>query len=298
MQQNSRRTSGESALLMTTLSRILVQENPVEFFSILHRDGAVIVNDFQTHERLDQLEAELSSALEAQPLGGRGDDPIWRLVHGANTRRLGSLTSRSESFLHILLDPRLSGFASRVLGRLGGSPVLNTAQLIAIGPGERAQPLHRDAASWIHLLGPGPNVMVGCMIACTDFSEENGATRIAVGSQDWPDLNTIPQAPLLDVASMPRGSALFYTGKLLHGGGANRASDEWRVGLHISFVLAWLRPEEQHQLAMSIEQARRLPSAAQRLLGFSTYYPGLHTGGGRLGLVDGDDIQPLMQRPQ
>ena len=261
----------------------------------LGRDGAAIVESFVPAAILDRLEAEVAFDLLRQPTGGRGDDPVWRIVHGTATRRIGSLARRAPSFLEILLDPRLRALGESWLGRLGGPPVLNTAQLISIGPGERSQPLHRDGASWRPLLGPGPDVMIACMVALSDFQRDNGATRVVPGSQAWSDFDRIPGREDLAVAEMTRGSALFYTGKVLHGGGANRTQDRWRTGLHLSWIPGWLRPEEHHQLAIPLELARRLPEEAQRLLGFSTYHPPVEAAGGRLGLVDGDDVALLLE---
>ena len=48
---------------------------------------------------------------------------------------------------------------------------------------------------------------------------------------------------------MPRGSVLFYSGSVYHGGGANR-SDATRIGLNITYNVAWLRQEENQYLSV------------------------------------------------
>ena len=90
---------------------------------------------------------------------------------------------------------------------------------------------------------------------------------------------------------MPAGSALLYSGKVIHGGGANVTKDQWRVGLHAGFCCGWLRAEENYQLTVPLEVARTLPERAQYLLGFRSYSPDF---GGRLGLVDYDDAARLL----
>jgi len=90
---------------------------------------------------------------------------------------------------------------------------------------------------------------------------------------------------------MPAGSALLYDGKIVHGGGANRTDDQWRVGLHAGFCRGWLRAEENHQLTTTLEQARALPERVQYLLGFRSFDP---RRGARLGLVDYDDAALLL----
>ena len=91
---------------------------------------------------------------------------------------------------------------------------------------------------------------------------------------------------------MPAGSALFYSGKVIHGGGANTTEEEWRVGLHAGFCRGWLRAEENFQLTVPLAVARTPPERVQYLLGFRSYDP---ESGGRLGLVDYDDAGRLLE---
>jgi ectoine hydroxylase-related dioxygenase (phytanoyl-CoA dioxygenase family) len=67
---------------------------------------------------------------------------------------------------------------------------------------------------------------------------------------------------------MEQGSVLLYTGALYHGGGANR-SDAVRLGLNITYNLAWLRQEENQYLSVPREIARELPESLLRLMGYA-----------------------------
>jgi ectoine hydroxylase-related dioxygenase (phytanoyl-CoA dioxygenase family) len=87
------------------------------------------------------------------------------------------------------------------------------------------------------------------------------------------------------VAEMPAGSAVIYLGSTLHGGGPNTTSDQRRRGMHLSYVLGWLRTEENHYLATPPEIARTLPRQAQELLGYAAH-DALAQGGGYLGALD------------
>jgi ectoine hydroxylase-related dioxygenase (phytanoyl-CoA dioxygenase family) len=62
-------------------------------------------------------------------------------------------------------------------------------------------------------------------------------------------------------AEMTRGSCLLYTGKVYHGGGANN-SDHTRVGLNITYDVAWLRQEENQYLSVPRESPRRCPTTS------------------------------------
>ena len=74
------------------------------------------------------------------------------------------------------------------------------------------------------------------------------------------------------------GSCLLYTGKVYHGGGENR-SGTTRVGLNITYDVAWLRQEETQYLSVPREVAAELPERVQRLMGYSM-------GGYALGYID------------
>jgi hypothetical protein len=71
---------------------------------------------------------------------------------------------------------------------------------------------------------------------------------------------------------MSPGSALFYLGSLWHGGGANRTSRP-RLGVILEYAASWLRPQENHCLAVPRDVARNLPERLQELLGYNIYPP-------------------------
>jgi ectoine hydroxylase-related dioxygenase (phytanoyl-CoA dioxygenase family) len=125
------------------------------------------------------------------------------------------------------------------------------------------------------------------MIALSEFTAEGGATLLAPGSHRWPwDRQPLPGE--LAQAVMPAGSAVLYLGTVLHGAGANRTQAEWRRGLHLSYLVGWLRTEENNVLATPPRIARDLPERAQRLLGYGVHDAIAKLGGycGMVGLRD------------
>lgn len=170
----------------------------------------------------------------------------------------------------VLLHPLLLAWAERDLAETAGSFWLNTGQMMVVGPGSTTQMLHRDEGNWpfIERLGPtGPAITVSVMVALTPFTEEAGATRVVPGSHRSPDFGPVVQTegilapPELETvpAVMEAGSGLPYSGKLIHGAGANR-TDAWRRGLHTSYVAGWLCPEEANPLAVPWRWPARCPN--------------------------------------
>ena len=80
------------------------------------------------------------------------------------------------------MHPLALGTARTFLGHATNIQ-LHLTQAIAIGPGETPQPIHRD--QWAFDFFPFPagyEVQCNTIWALTDFTEENGATRVVVGS--------------------------------------------------------------------------------------------------------------------
>lgn len=278
-------------MVPTTLERIgvVAAEDRQRVFSAVDRDGAVVVEGFLDDEVVSRLNADIDHAVGSTAPGSRAAGAVHRDFHGANTKRFCGLAAKSATWVHeVLLHPLLLAWADHALSATAGSYWLNTGQMMVVGPGSTAQGLHRDEGNWpfISSLGPrGPEVTVSVMIALTPFTEEVGATRVVPGSHRWEDFQSHLTGELSSTAAvMPAGSALLYSGKVLHGAGANQ-TETWRRGLHTSYVAGWLCPEEANPLAVPWEVARELPPRARQLLGYASYEPG-HTGGGRTWLVD------------
>ena len=145
---------------------------------------------------------------------------------------------------------------------------LHLSQIIAIGPGEKAQAIHRDQWAFDFFpFPPGYDVQCNTIWALTDFTERNGATRIVPGSHLMEDKLQFGQEETVP-AEMEKGSVLFYNGRIYHGGGANR-SDATRMGLNITYARAWLRQEENQYLTVPAEQARALPDDLLKLMGYA-----------------------------
>ena len=261
--------------------------NPDVVIQALSRDGGVIVTDMLSSAAVAQIISELQSDLDSVAPGSKDAEPMWHAFHGSATKRFTGLAARSRSFVdHALLQPMLLAVADELLLPHGADYWLNTGQVMAIGPGEPAQVWHRDEGNWPEARRPDVELTISCMFALSDFTIANGATVVFPCSH-LVDVERTRSAQSVDTsdpahAVMRVGSGLIYTGKVLHGAGHN-ASNGWRYGLHVSFVVGWLRPEEASPLMVDRACAARLPSRARQLLGWGSYYS---RGGGRTWLVD------------
>lgn len=272
--------------------------SPADIDAAIDEFGGVIVADVVPADVRARLDTDLAPCLDDTAPGSRSGDPEWEMFHGRNTLRLNGLAAKSSTFVDICLHETILGFAERRLTEGGGSIQINDTQFISIGPGEPVQYLHRDQSAWPwfnRLLPDGPEVNAVAMVALTDFTEENGATRVVPFSHRRPDSDGLYDPASSIPAEMTAGSVLLFSGKTVHAGGANTTADQWRSALHVSFVLGWLRTEEAHPLAVPHDVVRTLPGRARELLGFAEYNPAPQTGG-RLWLVDFEDPAELFDR--
>ena len=275
---------------MVDLLHLPASTPPTGVLAALATDGAVIVDELLPGELLATFRRDMEHAATRIDAGTVSDDATVRTFWGNETKRFTRLASRSESFVHILLHPLLLEVADALLLPSCSSYWMNTGQMMIIGPGESEQVLHRDADNWRTMNRPdGFEVTVSCMFAITDFTAATGATRAVPGSNRWDDFTRRARPEEITQAVMTAGSGMIYTGRVLHGAGANETTDEWRFGLHISYVLGWLTPEEAGPLGVEWKTAAALPARAQQLLGWRCY-----TAGGadstRLWTVDYEDM--------
>ncbi len=177
------------------------------------------------------------------------------------------MLARSREFAELAAHPTVVATLDRVLGDHATSYQLHLTQVIEIGPGEPAQLVHRD--QWAFDFFPFPagfEVECHTMWAMSDFTEENGGTRVIPGSHRFED-KLRPSVEETVGVEMPKGSVLFYLGSLYHGGGANRSAHA-RRGINVGYTLSWLRQEENQYLACPPDIARTLPENVARLAGY------------------------------
>jgi ectoine hydroxylase-related dioxygenase (phytanoyl-CoA dioxygenase family) len=259
------------------VTRLGRDTTPEQVAEVLGRDGCCVVERLVDGDVMDRLWSEVEPYVEATR-AGRDD------FAGTVTRRTGSLIARSPTFRDDLVrHPLVLGTVAKVLGPYAPRQQLHLTQVIDIGPGESGQMVHRDQWAFDFAFPEGMECLCNTMWALSDFTEANGGTRVIPGSNHWADQLKPAYEDTIGTA-MPKGSVLFYTGSIYHGGGANQ-TDERRLGINVAYTLSWLRQEENQYLACPPEIARTLPIDLLRLIGYSM-------GGYALGYY-GDTQDPL-----
>ncbi|GGQ91847.1 phytanoyl-CoA dioxygenase family protein [Streptomyces flaveolus] len=262
-----------------------------EILKIVARDGGVIIKGLLTRDQIDRFNAEIDPPLQALRPGSTHENELVAEFHGRNTKRLTNLVTHSPTFRNEIIDhPLVHEISDQVFLEESGTYWMTTAQVIEIGPGNKAQMLHRDLENWFPFIGmgpKGPEVTINFLVALTDFTEENGATRVIPGSNHWSDFEDRGAPEQTIPAVMNAGDALFISGKTVHGGGANRTDDQYRRAVAFTFNAGYLTGEEAYPFLVDMETARTLSPRVQRVLGFRSQYP---TGSPGLWQVDYADL--------
>ncbi|HLM76563.1 MAG TPA: phytanoyl-CoA dioxygenase family protein [Polyangiaceae bacterium] len=236
-------------------------ETPDPHLERIARDGYTILEGAIEPALLDALAGELDRLERDLAI-----KPGKNIFEGFRTVRIYNLLARSKVFEAIPEHPRVLPLVEQVLDR---GCLVSSLSSIAIEPGESAQPIHADD-QYIPL--PRPHVPLVCntIWALTDFTSENGATRIVPGSHLWEGIPELGRTCDSVAAEMPRGSVLVYVGSLWHGGGANQ-TDKRRVGVAMNYCAGWLRQQENQQLGIPIEIARGFSPRLRKLVGYGLY---------------------------
>ncbi len=266
---------------MTQVRQIDATTSADEAMAILEEDGAVVYRNLVDDATIDRVSAELEPYLE-RAFNGEGD--FW----GYKTKRVAALVAKSPTYgTHLATNPAILAVMDRLLLPRCERYQLHVTQAVRIGPDEGRQIIHRDDGL-MPFRHPGPQCLCNTMWALSDFTVENGATNVVLGSHTWDDDRYPGENDEIAHAVMPRGSCMIYLGSVFHGGGMNTTADTYRTGMITGYSLGWLRQEENQYLAVPPEVAKDLPLEVQELIGYR-----LH--GFFLGWVEGHDPHVVLE---
>jgi ectoine hydroxylase-related dioxygenase (phytanoyl-CoA dioxygenase family) len=193
--------------------------------------------------------------------------PAPNLFEGVRTLRIYNLLVHGARYEQLAIHERVLPI---VEGVLDPGCLASSLSSIDICPGEAAQPLHADD-QLIPLPKPHVSIICNTMWALTDFTADNGDTRLVPGSHRAErSPQPFGEPAELIAAEMPAGSVLVFDGSIWHGGGANRTAER-RIGLAMNYCAGWLRQQENQQLGIPRDIARGFSPRLRKLAGFGLY---------------------------
>ena len=238
-----------------------MRENSVEaHVDRIRLEGFTIVENALQDSLVDRLNSEITRLERELDV-----KPAMNDFEGSKTVRIYNLLSFGGPFLEV---PVHAVVLPIVEGVLDDGCLISSLSSIAIDSGEKAQPIHADDMV-IPLAKPHIPLVCNTMWALTDFTEENGATRLVAKShlKESPvyggQYATVPGA-------MRKGSVLIWDGALWHGGGANR-TEQRRLGIAMNYCAGFIRQQENQQLGLSPDLVKTFSPRLQELVGYGVY---------------------------
>ena len=263
---------------MVSVTQVRADTPHHDIVGILERDGAVVVTGVFDRAQRDAIEAELRPYVE-RPQAMHRPQAMYDALQldeeflAGNTKRAVGLVTKSPTFREQVIHPIILAACDAILKPNCSRYQLQATAAFVIGPGAKRQVLHREEDGYPFFEVPRPDMVVASMLAISDFTFANGATRLVPGSHRWPK-GRVPAADEITAGEMPAGSLLLWMGGTLHGAGPND-TNEWRFGTFSSYSLGWLRQEENQYLNVPPEVARSLSPELRRIVGYQIVEPSL-----------------------
>lgn len=240
--------------------------------------------------REDAGPTQLKKILEDQK--GALSENVAEIKGGVN-QRMNMLLNKGKILRDLVTHPVALELVEDVLGAnfLLSSFTANIAK-----QGGMLEPLHRD--NWWHPVparageacvkvgdrerytqdsAPKSVIMppCGCNVIwfLTDFTKENGGTRLVPGSHllpDGPDSSVPYKVPTI-AATGKAGSIAFFDGRLWHGTGQNLTSEP-RIGLLTFYVGPQFRQNENFFLGLDPAVLEQSSDRLLDLLGYTTWF--------------------------
>lgn len=241
--------------------------------SALDEAGCLVVTEIMDNQMREGIRQELQPHLDATPYAENDQEGDF---YPGRTKRFTALIDRSAGVRALTVHPVTTALCDHHLLPNCEKYNVHVTAALEVGPGARAQQLHREEDPFEFFALPRPNLVIASMAAMTDFTADNGGTLLVPGSHRWDKERQATPDEVL-AAEMPAGSMLFWLGGTLHAAGAN-VTDTWRYGIILSYSLGWLRQEENQYMDVSNEVLANLSEEERDRIGLTMH--------GSLGLYD------------
>lgn len=252
-----------------------------DILEALYRDGVVKVTNLVSAESIAQINKELQPYFDSDYNAGLE-------VFAKETKTVCGLAGKSPAAVKaILQQPTVIAAVKDALTVTTGSwwgdawnectspPLLSSFFTVKVGPGSARQGLHRDDQDHhpTHKnRDPRETTKMGCFIATSKTTRENGATEIVPRSHIWDDKRK-PLESECTYGELDPGDGILMLGNVYHGAGANKTTNVFRNVIITLFCKGVNRAEENQFLAVDKETVKGMDWDVQDLLGWRASAP-------------------------
>ncbi|CAI6334001.1 unnamed protein product [Periconia digitata] len=261
---------------------------------LLKRDGGVFVKGLVSEADVDTAYADCREKMDK--------DGEWEgNFFPKETKRAASLLALSSTYaLTQVMNPLYRAVCDHFLTTRSwfwwgderkesvSRPYVHSCVAMRIGPGGKAQPLHRDdyighnihseVSEWNEERDQNRETSIGLFVAGCKVTKENGGTQFIPGSHLWGnDRKDPPNVDDCIFADMDKGDAFIMLASAYHGGGHNQTTDEYRLMFSTFVTRGYLRQEENQFLAVPLEKVKQYPRELIEYMGYSLSDPACGT---------------------
>jgi len=144
--------------------------------------------------------------------------------HRGTASHVANLVTYDSKFFKCIDHPKVLPYLEAVMGK---NLILGSLNSRIVRPGDGNQGLHSDVPIQLHRPTMAP-MMMNTVWALTEYTSENGATRVVPGSHNI-CMGEPPEGfkVLHEIQAVcPVGSVIIFNGQLWHGGGENRSQSD------------------------------------------------------------------------
>ncbi|KAF0316202.1 phytanoyl-CoA dioxygenase family protein [Colletotrichum asianum] len=269
----------------------LSAETPIEdIIYLLKRDGGVFVKGLVAVEDVDQSYEECRERLES--------DVEWNgSFFPKETQRAPALLALSPTYARTqMMNPIYQKVCEHFLTTRNwfwwgnekkeslSKPYVHSCTAMRIGPGGKAQPLHRDdyishnyhqeIEAWDDERDKNRETAVGLFVAGSKVTKENGGTQFIPRSHLWgTDRHLPPRVDECIYAEMDKGDAFIMLASAYHAGGHNTTQNEKRLVFATFSIRGYLRQEENQYLSVPQDIAKNYDRLIQEYMGYAMSDP-------------------------
>jgi ectoine hydroxylase-related dioxygenase (phytanoyl-CoA dioxygenase family) len=248
--------------------------DPVRAKHDLRELGVCLIADALDPERLTRAREAIYRAAEDDRSRGNAQTGFG-LDRDDNNQRVWNLLNRDPVFIDLAEHPIALDLVRHTLG---WPALLSNISGNITGPGATAGVLHADQ---IFVPQPWPAAPQGINVAwcIDDFTVDNGATQVVVGSHRW---NRMPTPADADVEMIsveaPAGCVFAFESRIWHRTGANTSADRHRAAVFPFYTTPIYRTQENWFLSLSPGVARSASDTLLTLLAYKSQGFGLVYG--------------------
>jgi ectoine hydroxylase-related dioxygenase (phytanoyl-CoA dioxygenase family) len=209
--------------------------------------GVCVIADVLSRAQLARAHEAIYRAVEDDRTRGRAQHGFALDLDEGNVR-VWNLLNRDPIFSDLAEHPVA---LELVRATLGWPALLSNISGNVTRPGAIAGVLHADQ---IFVPEPWTAAPQGMNVAwcIDDFTHENGATEVVVGSHRWNRMPTAADADVQPVAAVaPAGSVIAFESRIWHRTGANASRDRQRAAVFPFYTTPVYRTQENWFLSLS-----------------------------------------------